>query len=488
VAGEGVAVIAGIFPPGSVVRLTHVPDETVLRPEGGDEVERRIVDDNGNVGFADLEVGERYFASGYVSGFPVDVRVTGTDVNDVGNFTQPPVQSTLPAIGTQQEKQEPERPAVPDESLEVGVPEAALAQLPPDAVGGAPAATLPEGPDAAPSQQPPPPEQGALPPTQLQNEEAAAAAREAEASSQPESPASSAPEGEAAPAEAPAGEVPPEDVPQGQEPIPGTATAEPEPEPGGEPIAGTSATAEPEPEPGGEPVGTTVEGPGVTEPKVNAGSSVSGPVSTLSPDAEPPAPTPAEAREAGIAPADAPAEAAREAEAAPAESAPADVPTSGGAGATEAGPDEGAAPETATTPAPAEAEPADAGEPAFGPGGKPLYTHAGQEGFDPSVWVDSGRTTPAGDALYEYNAGDQPGGAATGAVEGVWTPYSGEVVDPATSSAQPEPAPAETAPAAADEAGAAPAPEGGATESAPAPAGSETNDGEQQTPPPPPAA
>jgi hypothetical protein len=200
---DGVVVVAGIFPPGSVVVLTKMEGDYVLRPEGGEEVARRLVDDNGNVGFDSLEVGERYFASGYVGGYPVDVRCHGVDAEAPDHeLAQAPVQPETPKIGTQEAVVPPVPPEAPDEALEVGVAAAAEAALPPPppppepapAAGEAPAQTEQTPPEQPPAEGQPGPEAA---------EPAASAAEPAAAEAPAEAPA------EAAPAEAPPAESPP---------------------------------------------------------------------------------------------------------------------------------------------------------------------------------------------------------------------------------------------------------------------------------------
>jgi hypothetical protein len=123
---DGVVVIAGVFTPGSVVRLFAVADGTVLRVEGNDVVAMRIVDSVGNVGFDGLEIGGRYFAEGYIGGNYTLVRARAVDAGAPDSeLQQAPIQATPQPVGTQEEVVADPLPAVPQESLETGIPAAA---------------------------------------------------------------------------------------------------------------------------------------------------------------------------------------------------------------------------------------------------------------------------------------------------------------------------------------------------------------------------
>lgn len=126
-----VVVVAGVFTPGSVVRLFAVADESVLRVEGKDAVASRIVDGAGNVGFDGLEVGGRYFVEGYVAGSYTLVRVRGVDAAAPDSeLQQAPIRAVPQPVGTQEAKIVDPAPAVPDESLETGIPVTAEAANP----------------------------------------------------------------------------------------------------------------------------------------------------------------------------------------------------------------------------------------------------------------------------------------------------------------------------------------------------------------------
>jgi hypothetical protein len=92
----GQATIRGRFAPGSVVTLTKVAGEHVLRPEGGEDVGtgevKRNSDGVAEVKFSGLEVGARYIAHGISEGAPVQVRVRGRKANDPSEvLEQPPI-------------------------------------------------------------------------------------------------------------------------------------------------------------------------------------------------------------------------------------------------------------------------------------------------------------------------------------------------------------------------------------------------------------
>jgi hypothetical protein len=103
--GEGCVVVAGIFPTGTVCRCVKAAGPEVLRPEGGELMDTRTVDDAGFVGFVGLEVGSSYFVSAYVNGEPVDIRVKGRTVTDLNEFlSQAPVDEVVPAVGVSETK------------------------------------------------------------------------------------------------------------------------------------------------------------------------------------------------------------------------------------------------------------------------------------------------------------------------------------------------------------------------------------------------
>lgn len=123
----GVVVLAGLFPAGSVVNLVRVEDERVLRAEGGDQVDARVVDAAGNVGFDGLVIGDRFFACGYSQGRPLEVRCIAQDA-DAPSGAQAPVGPAPEVVGVQNVPLEDRPQAVPV-GLEVGVPEGAASPV-----------------------------------------------------------------------------------------------------------------------------------------------------------------------------------------------------------------------------------------------------------------------------------------------------------------------------------------------------------------------
>lgn len=83
-AKQGRVVLNGRFSPGERVRLVKVDGPHVLRPPDGVEpVASARVDEDGKVVFdKGVEIGARYFISGYKNGQPLDVRVTGRSADD----------------------------------------------------------------------------------------------------------------------------------------------------------------------------------------------------------------------------------------------------------------------------------------------------------------------------------------------------------------------------------------------------------------------
>lgn len=83
-AKSGSATLRGRYQPGSEVRLVKVDGPHVLRPGPNDEtVDTQTVDKDGVLTFSKgVEVGERYFAVGYVNGQPLEVRLTGRTKDD----------------------------------------------------------------------------------------------------------------------------------------------------------------------------------------------------------------------------------------------------------------------------------------------------------------------------------------------------------------------------------------------------------------------
>jgi len=128
-AGEGCVVVAGVFPAGTVCTLVKVPDETVLRSEGGEVKGVRTADASGLVGFDGMGPGDCFFVTGYVNGEYLEVRAKGRTAQEVNEFlSQPPVQPSLVVVGTQQETLKETPPAERPE-LASGVPASVTVEL-----------------------------------------------------------------------------------------------------------------------------------------------------------------------------------------------------------------------------------------------------------------------------------------------------------------------------------------------------------------------
>lgn len=81
-AAKGQATLRGRFKPGQVVTLVRVAGAHTLRHEGGEEVDRKKVDKDGEVSFSGLEVDGRYMAVGTLDGHPLEVRLRGRAADD----------------------------------------------------------------------------------------------------------------------------------------------------------------------------------------------------------------------------------------------------------------------------------------------------------------------------------------------------------------------------------------------------------------------
>lgn len=177
----GVVVIAGVYPPGSVVGLYRLADERVLAPSGGELVGRAIVDEASIVGWDGLETGFKYVSEGYVAGNYVTVRATATDAEAPSmELAQPPLLTKAGSIGTQEDPPVAELPAPPDPELGLptGAPDAAPAPFVEPDSGESSAPSEPEAPTDGEAAGEPATEQDAPP--------AAVAAPEAEETQPPQ--------------------------------------------------------------------------------------------------------------------------------------------------------------------------------------------------------------------------------------------------------------------------------------------------------------
>lgn len=119
--GNGVVIVVGVFQPGDVVSLIERGDNDV-RAGLGDVVGRRVVDGDGQVGFAGLAPGGAFFACGYSSGRYEEVRCVAQDPAFGVTLFQPPV-APVPTMLGGGTPAPLAAPAAPSVELEVGLPE-----------------------------------------------------------------------------------------------------------------------------------------------------------------------------------------------------------------------------------------------------------------------------------------------------------------------------------------------------------------------------
>lgn len=78
-----IVTLRGRFQPGARVKLWQVKDESVLRAEGGELIDEKVVDEDGCVQFSKgVKVGGRYLIVGQREGEPLEVRVRGNAPDD----------------------------------------------------------------------------------------------------------------------------------------------------------------------------------------------------------------------------------------------------------------------------------------------------------------------------------------------------------------------------------------------------------------------
>lgn len=120
---DGVIVIAGVFEPGSVVSLVPRPDENHLRA-GDFPIDKRVADENGDVGFAGLDVGDLFFVCGYKTDGYYEMRVQAHAPDDVQHgLAQPSDGKPEPLkVGIHSVPASDPPPAQPAAGHEVGVP------------------------------------------------------------------------------------------------------------------------------------------------------------------------------------------------------------------------------------------------------------------------------------------------------------------------------------------------------------------------------
>lgn len=119
----GYLVLAGLFEPGTQVKLFEIDDGTLRVGAGALEVGHRLTDAAGSVGFDGVTAGQRFLAQGVQFGGPQEVRCVGLAAGDVNEIAQAPIASVPQNMGTQESKEPAEPAAVPgDLILQVGIP------------------------------------------------------------------------------------------------------------------------------------------------------------------------------------------------------------------------------------------------------------------------------------------------------------------------------------------------------------------------------
>jgi hypothetical protein len=93
---KGQVTLRGRFSKGSVVTLTKVAGEHTLRPQGGEDIATKTVEEKDGVSFVQftgVEEGARYFVHGINDGFPLEVRARGRSAEEDSEvLAQAPVQ------------------------------------------------------------------------------------------------------------------------------------------------------------------------------------------------------------------------------------------------------------------------------------------------------------------------------------------------------------------------------------------------------------
>lgn len=119
--GNGIVVIVGMFDPNDIVSLVERGPQEVRAGAGG-KVDERVVDADGQVGFAGLEPGGEFFACGYNRGRWQEVRCVAQDPALGLTLFQPPAQAAPTQLGTSSIEAPPTPAEPPSTDLEVGLP------------------------------------------------------------------------------------------------------------------------------------------------------------------------------------------------------------------------------------------------------------------------------------------------------------------------------------------------------------------------------
>lgn len=118
---NGIVVVVGLFEPGCVVELVG-REVGEFRPGAGAALfDRRVVDEDGEVGFAGLEPGALFFVTGYAAGRLQLVRCVARDPALGVTLLQPPVQPQLTTQGPDSTVAPVVAPAATGDADELGV-------------------------------------------------------------------------------------------------------------------------------------------------------------------------------------------------------------------------------------------------------------------------------------------------------------------------------------------------------------------------------
>ena len=109
----GSVVLAGLHQPGTVVELFQLPHAGVLRAQGGESVDRKLVSDEGTVTFNNVLDTAIFIAVGTdVYGNPSEVRTNG--LPDSGPVQTPVLPNLSSSVGTGETAQSAPTPAIPE--------------------------------------------------------------------------------------------------------------------------------------------------------------------------------------------------------------------------------------------------------------------------------------------------------------------------------------------------------------------------------------
>lgn len=133
--------------------MVAVADASTLRSEHGELVDKRIVGEDGTIGFSGLDTSKRYFVRGYQRGKPLEVRaraLTGEEASELGQ--SPILADYNQPVGTQEEVIKEPPPSPPEEELGTGIQSASNIDLSSIAVAPDQSTQESSAPDGAGSQ------------------------------------------------------------------------------------------------------------------------------------------------------------------------------------------------------------------------------------------------------------------------------------------------------------------------------------------------